>query len=378
MAIFSIIMYSAVQLLVPVSKFFVRSSNFENTTACMDNMRRCIEGNLKYADRVRAYNGFEPYDASYNVTDDLKDKVQSFYKEFFEDRKFIDSGGTINVLVFDNRLHISDAELAAHKTLSWYADKQQNQGELVLIQYKFDNYGYEGAPADADALRNSTPLVQRWCVNQKLYSNFDYSFKLRGAISEDLVNANTAPLVTSGTDETTTTAPVTIIETDSDGSTYSRLYYDDSDTDFNPRDFTIQIDCREILRSSNGLIRQKPTTATVASFSMKNVLDAADGYRTPAKDYVPVMDAGYIDETADHVYRAHPVARYKNFQTNTGEGAWEGFYFIFTIPEEMHDVAECTGANGVYHDEFYDKQVALISTTDSTDSTDTTTDTSDT
>ena len=91
MAIFSIIMYSAVQLLAPVSKFFVRSSNFENTTACMDNMRRCIEGNLKYADRVRAYNSFVPYtynDATYQSitpTNDLLDNVKDFYIEFVGD-----------------------------------------------------------------------------------------------------------------------------------------------------------------------------------------------------------------------------------------------------------------------------------------------------
>ena len=36
MALFSLIMFSVLQLLIPVSRFFVRSGNFESATACMD------------------------------------------------------------------------------------------------------------------------------------------------------------------------------------------------------------------------------------------------------------------------------------------------------------------------------------------------------
>ena len=39
MGMFTIIMFSVLQLLDPVSKFFVRSSNFEYTTACVDNIK---------------------------------------------------------------------------------------------------------------------------------------------------------------------------------------------------------------------------------------------------------------------------------------------------------------------------------------------------
>ncbi len=343
MAIFSIIMYSAVQLLQPVSKFFVRSSNFENTTACMDNMRRCIEGNLKYADRVRAYNGFTPYtynDTTYQsitVSNDLIDKVKSFYREFFENRRFIDTGGTINVLVFDNTEIVDDTALAGLNKLSDYTSKQVNQGKLVLIQFPFDNYGGTNVATDADSLAANMRTPIMWCVNQKLYGNFDYRFSL-DAVSSTIVSANTDPLVTTAAGETTT-APMVITETDTNGSVISsRLFADTSNSFFNPRDFNIQIACREIRRSGSGLVRQTPTTANVASFSMKNVMNASDGYRTAALDYVTILGNSGDDERAEHDYRAdRAVPRYRNFEDGTG---FDGFYFIFTLPEEIHDVAD--------------------------------------
>ncbi|MBR5362885.1 MAG: prepilin-type N-terminal cleavage/methylation domain-containing protein [Oscillospiraceae bacterium] len=361
MAIFSIIMYSAVQLLQPVSKFFVRSSNFENTTACMDNMRRCIEGNLKYADRVRAYNGFKPYDysadfQSVTVTNDLIDKVKSFYREFFEDRRFIDTGGTINVLVFDNTEIVPDADLAGLSKLSDYTSKQVNQGKLVLIQFPFDNYGGTGVATDAASLAANMQTPILWSVNQKLYGNFDYRFSL-DAVSDTIVSANTDPLVTTAAGETTT-APLVITETDTNGSVIgSRLFADTSNSFFNPRDFNIQIACREIRRSGGGLVRQTPTSANVASFSMKNVMNASDGYRTAALDYVTVLGNSGDDESGEHDYRAdRAVPRYKNFEDGTG---FDGFYFIFTLPEEIHDVAD----RADYNDGMLLSQRNLLSAT---------------
>ena len=126
MALFTIIMYSAVQLMQPVSKYFVRSSNYESSTACVDNMKRAIEGNLKYADRVRVYADYNPYmddpyypeysdpaktiakaslPASYEPSATLLSHVNEFYTDFFMNRQFIDNSGTIYAMVFDNTIH---------------------------------------------------------------------------------------------------------------------------------------------------------------------------------------------------------------------------------------------------------------------------------
>ena len=94
MALFSIVMYGVLMFLLPVSKFFVRASNFETTTACVDNMKRAIEGNLKYADRVHAYSGYG--------TDTIDANVEKFWEEYFKDRMLMDCKGEIRVMVFDS------------------------------------------------------------------------------------------------------------------------------------------------------------------------------------------------------------------------------------------------------------------------------------
>lgn len=347
MAIFSIIMYSAVQLLAPVSKFFVRSSNFENTTACMDNMRRCIEGNLKYADRVRAYNSFFPYtynDATYQSitpTNDLLDNVKDFYIEFFKDRKFIDSNGIINVLIFDNTELVGDTELSGMSQLSEYTNKQVNQGKIVLLQFPFDNY----AGDDESTITANMNTPKLWCVNQKLYGNFDYKFSL-DAVSQAVVNANTDVLTSVASGATAPTAlsfkvtdPAGGDVTDPSGNvvTWTPAF-------FNPSDFNISISAREIRRSPGGLVRETPTTANVASFSMKNVLNASDGYRTSSIDYVTLLDTG--TEDTQHTYKAKPVPRYENIVNNDGSSAlFDGFYFIFTLPEEVNDNFDAAALN---------------------------------
>lgn len=353
MAIFSIIMYSAVQLLNPVSKFFVRSSNFENTTACTDNMRRCIEGNLKYADRVRVYNKYQPYDVGKPDTPsaDLLSKVQSFYSQFFQDRRFIDSSGIINVLVFDNT--VQQADISGMNQISEYTGSALNRGKIILYRFEFDNYSSDDPWVAKDNMLPATV----WCVNQKLYGNFDYTFTLNdpSVISESIISANADPFVTTGSDETTRMVYSGTNESGSD------VYTPYVPVVFNPRDFNIGIAVQEIRRvPGGGLERATPTTSIVASFSMKNVLNSADGYKTAGVDYVPTL--AYGDEDGDHAYQVNPkraqgqmIPRYTGIDENIGTELFDGFYFIFTLPEEMHDVAD-----GAHWDQaFLDKQVTM-------------------
>lgn len=364
MAIFSIIMYSAVQLLDPVSKFFVRSSNFENTTACTDNMRRCIEGNLKYADRVRVYNKFNPYNAGNPEvpSNDLLEKVKDFYTQFFKDRKFIDTSGVINVLVFDNTIQRDD--ISGLTQISEYTKNSLNRGKIVQYRFPFDNYGGVNSAEAVVANTNMLdPVV--WCVNQKLYGNFDYTFTLNdpSVISESVVSAN---MVTATTIAGSTTAPVatSYVGTDESGND---KFVPVVPAVFNPRDFNIGIAVQEIKRvPGGGLTRATPTTSIIASFAMKNVLNASDGYRTAGLDYVPTL--AYGDEHGAHSYyvnpkrnEGQPIPRYTGINENTGTDQFEGFYFIFTLPEEVHDVADRSD----YDKAYLESQVPLTSSSTS-------------
>ena len=120
---------------------------------------------------------------------------------------------------------------------------------------------------------------------------------------------------------------------------------------FNPQDFNITITCREIRKSSSGLYRFDSNTPSVASFSMKNVLNAADGYRTASLDYKPIMAASE-DESTAHSYTVKAIDRYSTMTTKTD---FDGFYFIFTNPEDIHDVP------GAKAEEFFNNQNVILS-----------------
>lgn len=322
LAIFSIIMFSMVQLLDPVSKFFVRSSNFENTTACVDNMRRCIEGNLKYVDRVRAYAGYMPYDdpladivnTAPVPSDDLYSKVEKFYTTFFADRKFIDTSGSIFVLVFDNTKQMTDTDLSNEGTISDFAKDYGNSGKIVQFEFKFDNY--DPNLNDWGKVKNTCKVGTPWVVNQKLYGAFEYRF--------DLANIVASPV---------TPDPSEVV-----------LDENNNEVKFDPQEFCITITSNEIRRENGGLVRLLNTDSNTSSFAMKNVLDATKKYSSPLMDTKTLC----ANEDADgHTYTVENKTRYTNIDRNTAVGEildadnpsgtkFDGFYFIYTLPENIH------------------------------------------
>ena len=313
-ALFAIIMVSVVKLLDPVSKFFVRSSNFEMTNACIDNMRRSIEGNLQYADRAWLYEKQTPYvytetggvqknTDDYKPTADLKAKVQDFYNYYFLNRKFLDCIGTIYVLVFDNTQIASDTGLKNYQILSDISDNELNRGKMVRYEFEFDNYITE----PGKRLKLDSYKVTPWYVNQSLYGNFEYTFTLGEASTEVDAEGNPA---------------------------------------FNPKDCTIGITMNEIKKSPEGLVREPLSKANNSTFSMKNVLDAAKKYEEPLKDYIMLESDDYgdpanildwfkRDTTELPRWRRHPVPA-----GAAAASSFDGFYFIYTLPETTLDLTD--------------------------------------
>jgi len=322
MALFTLVMYSVTQLIDPVSKYFVRSSNYENTTACLDNMKRSIEGNLKYADRVRVYEHFNPYADSYSSHDHatIKDmnyapsstlsmQVEAFYDEFFEERLFLDSSGTIYVLVFDNTQLISDTDLSNnYSNISDYTNDQLNSGKMVMYQFPFDSESGAGL---------GSPTITDWYVNQKLYGAFDYRFDLGSFAASE--------------------------SSDSDSSDESSAGGGAPSNSFDPADCTITITASEIRREELKLTRQATNQTNTASFSMKNVLDASVKYTTALFDYKTILNPDYDPATDPMTEKyiqdtANPVPRYVSLQTGTD--SFDGFYFIFTMPETTNNAVD--------------------------------------
>jgi len=361
LALFSLIMFSVVQLLSPVSKFFVRSSNFEQTTACIDNMKRAIEGNLKYADRVRAYSDYVPYtitrDGGGNEiiapTTTLSDQVLQFYDEFFMGREFIDCAGDIYVLVFDNTV---DPNSLDYDTLKEFTDAQANSGRIVRLVYHFDNPNATDHTISGGGL-NSTPThIDNWYVNQKMYGNFNFQYVLGAPAGTDWFNEVALDSGTSFEDILNSS-----LSSDESASRETVL--------FEPRNCCIQIRAYEVAKNyeyedtgasviNQGKLIMKPEFQTyTASFTMRNVLDASTNYRTALDDF-PIFHgsraSGYDVSESEHTYeQGAPVPRYRPVEENSTAGSFSaniensligstgtvvpGFYFIYTLAETTQD-----------------------------------------
>ena len=340
MGIFSLIMFSVLQLLEPVSNYFVRSTNFENTTACVDNMKRAIEGNLKYADRVRVFYGYDPYVANATtsgkesgaaLTPQVLSNVETFYNDFFAGRHCTDTKGTIRLMVFDNRVKtkspkdntttFNDLEL-----LKDYNAYEMNRGEIDMYTFNYDCYDPNLDNGDeVVATVQGTP----WYVNRNMYGNYDYSFRLANQAHRKDAIAH----------------------------------------DFNTQDFQIQIFAAEIRKKTSDELKTDPdvrltrvgcSTISTASFSMKNVLDKSNTSSVSAGiglDYKIALKPGKLEADYNATdFEATTVPRFRQLQDADG-GIAPGtlsnadmedpevldtncFYFIFTLPEETEDSGE--------------------------------------
>ncbi len=351
MAIFSMIMFSVMQLMDPVSKYFVRGSNFENSTACLDNMRRCIEGNLMYADRIHAYAGFEPYiytDGSVDIDGDgspdisgvkvstyapspvLKQQVSDFHSTYFKDRVCFDASGTIYVLCFDNTEIISDSSLKNLTRLSSYNDMRLNQGKMLLYGFSY-NAAKDGSGEVAYTLDLDHPTITEWTVNQKLYGNFDYTFYL-GIDGKKSDGAGGQVLMTD---------PAELV------SNYNMIF----------TDCKIHISVTEVKRGATGQLERAGVAAsyqnTYASFILENALQ----YGETAFTNIPQMDTkilydrtkNYADITAykrisiDQVQQLAKMgdaslSTYNSIAALSQSGPVSSFYFIFTTPDSCINV----------------------------------------
>lgn len=343
LALFSIVMFSVLQLLDPVSKFFVRSSNYETTTACIDNIKRAIEGNLKYADRVRVFSGYEAFSNSEKPTEmrnpmssDLEAQVTSFWEDFFENRELIDCEGSIYVLVFDNRSH--NGGMSHISKLADFTGQKRNSGRISLFTIPF----HQG-DTSIDLTQDNVS-IDEWYVNQKMYGNYNYRFAL-GTSDDFIMTPLTSEGESSGESSLPSPDPSSSVPEESSGGSPALV--------FNPTDCTIQISSFLVSRTPDGTALKESDTAqrSFASFSMKNVLDSTRKYATPTYDFKIVEKAGdhgfalnsekeivqqqYVIDSVGDV--PTPISRYTPLDKNETASAVDSFYFIFTQPETVYD-----------------------------------------
>lgn len=360
LALFSLIMFSVVQLLDPVSKFFVRSSNYESTNACLDNISRAVEGNLKYADRVWGYYGYNPYTNADSLrtgaglgavaapTADLKSHVEAFFTNYFKDRRFDSCKGKIHVLIFDNTF--DEAALNNVSTLNEFQQNRMNQGMITHLSYTFDTYDANlDEPEEVSRAANSLAMSDHyhcdtWYVNQALYGDFNYKFDLVDAASANNGVTSTTASTTTNTTDTTTTDAADAAEP--------------PPFTCNPEDFAIKITAQQVQKvTENGsqhLALNPSTSYSVANFAMRNVLDANKAYQDVGYDQKLIaVNAQSAADELEHgpemdpttgenfkLERAGGIPRYHSMEYlyESDPAFWDGFYFIYTLPDEMQGV----------------------------------------
>lgn len=350
LALFSIIMYSVLQLMDPVSKFFVRSSNYESNTSCIDNIKRVVEGNLKYANRIQAVYGYKPYNDrdKADISADVKTRVGAFYEKYFQNRKATDSAGYIYVLALDNT-SLSDAKLKDYKDITSFNEAGKNSGKIILYKFWYDNYGgfdtkervvdtamtqEEAADPDEKSIKEASPpefasdvtintVTQDWYVNQKMYGNYEYRFDL-GMVEQELDEDG---------------KPVTVMMADGTEKPVMKTTTPGSDDTFNPTDFALTISMRELHTDKNadgGLVRENAFGRATSTFSMKNVLDASRGYQYVAVDYVLQCDDENVIDMQYTLKDDKAEPRYSPMIRNLDEKEYDGMYFIYTLADTCY------------------------------------------
>ncbi|MDE6035854.1 MAG: prepilin-type N-terminal cleavage/methylation domain-containing protein [Ruminococcus sp.] len=112
MAVFGIIMAGALQFLNPVSKMMKGSSLQESNSATVDNIKRYLEGTLRYASSVYVHNGdLKKYDGGNPVilggTEENKqlEAVKNFVDDYFKDKADSNNDpikGEVHLMKIDN------------------------------------------------------------------------------------------------------------------------------------------------------------------------------------------------------------------------------------------------------------------------------------
>lgn len=281
MAIFSLIMFGAMQLMDPVTRIFNNTSQFETATANMDNMKRYLEGTLRYASRLEVH-----CDCDLSETQ-IKAYVDEFWRYYFEGRQLNEQSGTIYALALKNPVYDESAG-------AWVPDASGQEGYAMEYAYTFENNAtlptLSGTPAS--------------CVNPVVYGGqggeVDYRFHYAYYLGEWNIDS-----------------------VDTEDSHYM-LTVANPETYFSANNFTMTI---HMIDDEVDAIYK----ATTASFAFTNILDV-DRYgstRTEAK-YILAPTAENPDAIGSTT-----IEMFRGIFNNQATSGETGTYlFIYTLPNE--------------------------------------------
>lgn len=161
-AVFGLLLAATMSLLGPLNHVFKSTAQYSNSSAVVDNVRRVIEDNLRYANRMYVYYGSDEPDPDDFDPDTFMDEKVSEMRTNFRlgsaERKTF-----ARDRVFAMRIHNPSENGFANITAS-----AEKPGKISIYQY-------DGGTRTSDS--------KEWAVSEALYN--EYAFSLSFGIKDD-------------------------------------------------------------------------------------------------------------------------------------------------------------------------------------------------
>ena len=299
-AIFSMIMFGALAMILPVSNQFRSTVKFENVRANLDNIRLYIEGSLRYADRIHIYTRTDGTN--------IDTAVGKFVTEYRFDGNYTVTEGvdvkTYNRAIVDTS--IDDIEICV---MEIHNGDATDRGRISL-----STYNRAGA---------QTGVTKQFAVNQAFYENYGFNInfgspvdQLVGGVKDGVINSD-----------------------DYIGKTAENpVGYLQFDGNFSPGNFAVTVEAEEFRNN----IYSTTNFNSTATFALMNVWDGGvkrDLFHSKniTDSAIDPLKPKYNFRNPDGTYvapeTAHSELRYKTF--DGGDETIESIFIVFTLPKQI-------------------------------------------
>ncbi len=313
MATFSVIMFGAFQLMDPIGRIFNNAYHQESMSASVDNIKRYVEGNLRYAEYVQITDT-QPTDET------LKKFIDNYYngryyyqKDASDNLGFSLANGDLYVMKIDNAnggkisqwkytyqagdlkadpKHLPHPDDLADPTLEEenYRYYFWGPGEVpAIVESKWIPTSKDDIPTTVTAV---TGGYQEWAINKAMYDDYHFNISLGmyELVDNQLVwNADYYDLLNDEGD-----AVVGTFNQDNFSLTITAY---DVPTAENPR----------LPSEENGRFTYDPGYVYSASISLPNISTDEDSYYTYDWEWELVVDGATLKPTGDIISKAKNI-----------------------------------------------------------------------
>lgn len=287
-AVFGLLIAATLSFLAPTSRIMKNTSEYAHAAGMVDNVRRTVEDNLRYANRLYVYTG---PDVSGGEKDFVDTEVNKLRNDFLLGTASSSTGNQRLTFGRDEVYVMKIHNTETFQNISSAADKP---GRVTI--WKYDG----GVRNDAES--------KEWAISPAVYR--DYSFSLSFGVNFNTVSERVAGSEKDMIQNTTTYEPFANFA--------------------DPRNFALQLDIysneysdRSSKETSDYSLSRTSVSNTLA-ISFVNLADS----KNTKKEEISYIDHSVTGTSGDVIITIDPE-RYK-YTPNTYS---HDLYFIYTIPD---------------------------------------------